>query len=716
MNRGAVDAWVTAVAVTCFACSATAPGKVYEPKQVADGGEQGAGVADAGDPAARPADGGDAGSACTKDCAVDIECLRGFCNEMTAECEIALDDGAACDDGLFCTVNERCGGGVCGEGEINSCDDDYSACEQPECHEESDSCSALPLEDGTSCVPASKCVNQATCQAGGCLGSEVDCSFSPADDDCNDAACDTLTGLCIGVPVTDGSACIDAGNLCTVGKQCVAGACAGGAELDCSALDAECDVGACDDVSGVCEPKPLPAATGCPSAADECNLGECDGQGACLAVPLDAGLACASETNQCRTGACDGLGACVATDRANGTTCERICFGAGACATGECVGSSPVAGCDRELIVELALGYDHSCALGGPADQSGTMWCWGGNGDGELGLGDQIMRLEATQVVATTWKSLAAGYQRTLAIKNDGSLWSWGENQTGALGLGDQTLHMAPEQVGANSDWTHVSSGRNHSCGIAESGLLWCWGSNSYGQLGQGDSGGGTARLSPIVVPGGSEYERVDAGDGFTCALRELGTLWCWGRNEFGALGLGDLGLNAQGQSTDRTLPTQVGTGTAWRHISAGQDHACALQSDRSLWCWGGNAYGQLGLGDSGAGTERTVPTLVGSGYAQVRLGEHHSCARTTGGVIRCWGRNNYGQLGQGDDGAGTDRSTPTLVTLTGTATAVEVGGNHSCAGVGTASLWCWGRNTDHELGLGEWAWQPMRNSPNQVW
>ena len=159
----------------------------------------------------------------------------------------------------------------------------------------------------------------------------------------------------------------------------------------------------------------------------------------------------------------------------------------------------------------------------------------------------------------------------------------------GQLGLGDTAPRWKPTIVGSGIHWRQVSLAHASTCATQTDGTLWCWGYNVYGQLGQGDF---TDRHTPTRVGTDTDWAQVstDFSHGHACATRSDNTLWCWGLNEYGQLGLGD--------TVQRSVPTQVGIGTTWSQVSTGHYYTCALRNVHSLFCWGYNSTGQLGVGD----------------------------------------------------------------------------------------------------------------------
>jgi len=236
----------------------------------------------------------------------------------------------------------------------------------------------------------------------------------------------------------------------------------------------------------------------------------------------------------------------------------------------------------------------------------GTLWAWGRNEIGEMG--NNSIPVSATSFTSspvqvgslTDWKQVEAAYQCSFSIKTDGTLWSWGANFDGALGLGDTTHRSSPVQVGSLNDWKFISAGNNSWAAIKTDGSLWTCGLNEGGALGLGDT---TSRSSPVQVGSLKNWQKVSFGlFRGVAAVKNDNTLWVWGRNDLGALGLGD--------TTHRSSPVQVGSLTNWKDVSVGYQVTAATKYDGTLWVWGTNTNGELGLGNT---THRSSPVQVGS-------------------------------------------------------------------------------------------------------
>ena len=244
------------------------------------------------------------------------------------------------------------------------------------------------------------------------------------------------------------------------------------------------------------------------------------------------------------------------------------------------------------------------------ADPTTKLWSWGGNGYGELGLGNTTNRSSPVQVGAlTTWSNVFGGTNCSFAIKTDGTLWAWGLNTSGQLGLGNTTNRSSPVQVGALTDWSDakISSRVASTLAVKSNGTLWAWGSPFNGVLGLGDA---TNRSSPVQVGTLTNWAEVSVGRENVLAVKTDGTLWSWGLNTQGQLG--------QGNTTSRSSPVQVGALTTWSKLSINShmkyrrnNNTAVIKTDGTLWAWGSNLTGAFANGTSGY---RSSPVQVLSG------------------------------------------------------------------------------------------------------
>ena len=339
----------------------------------------------------------------------------------------------------------------------------------------------------------------------------------------------------------------------------------------------------------------------------------------------------------------------------------------------------------------VTAGTGHTCAIRSP----GQMWCWGANGEGQVGNGNREQQSWPTVLITAshTWTDVAAGALHTCGTRS-GGLYCWGDNAFGQIADGGSSDALEPKRIGTGTTWDTVASGNYHSCARTLASDLFCWGDNGGGQVGDGTSG--NVRRSPAEVGAGQQWTGpVAAGDAHSCASTTGGALWCWGVNA-----LGQRGVVLPQQAT---TPVRVGSEGGWGKVGAGNAHTCGVNAGR-LWCWGHNAYLQVGDGTT---INRFLPVTVGpevdwssiSTYSSITAVQRTSTCGIRSGELWCWGRNTYGQLGDGTTGTGRDHAV-----RVGTAedwNVVAMGNGHACGIKADGELWCWGRNGDGQVGNG---------------
>jgi alpha-tubulin suppressor-like RCC1 family protein len=280
----------------------------------------------------------------------------------------------------------------------------------------------------------------------------------------------------------------------------------------------------------------------------------------------------------------------------------------------------------------------------------GTLWSWGANTDGRCGISNTTQYSSPIQVGAlTTWKYIGHPGDHSSVIKNDGTLWTFGANQYGQLGKSNTINYSSPIQVGTLTNWKFVDNGYNHTIAITTTGQLWAWGYNFYGQLGLGVSSSTVYYSSPIQVGALTNWKQVSAGGGDSClAIKTDGTAWAWGGNFYGQLGLGNTAYYSS--------PIQVGALTNWKQVSTSAywatsgfipGYTLAIKTDGTLWSWGSNAYGELGLSNT---TYYSSPVQVGllTNWKYVSAGRFAPHAIKTDGTLWSWGAGLYGENGLG--------------------------------------------------------------------
>jgi alpha-tubulin suppressor-like RCC1 family protein len=283
---------------------------------------------------------------------------------------------------------------------------------------------------------------------------------------------------------------------------------------------------------------------------------------------------------------------------------------------------------------QVSTGFWHTHAV----KSDGTLWGCGYNSQGQLGLGNSTASIDIIAQVGllSNWKQVSCGSNHSLAVKTDGTLWAWGYNPYGSLGNDTRTNYSSPIQVGSLTNWKQVAVGYNANTvmAIKTDGTLWAWGLG--GAIGNGSQ---TSYSSPIQIGSLTNWKQVAVGNAHTIALKTDGTLWSWGSNLSG-----QLGTNVA-RTISYSSPVQVGSLTTWKSVSAGYFNSMAIKTDNTLWVWGENANGALGIGNS---VNYSSPVQVGSltNWKQIAGGGYHMAAIKTDGTLWAWGLNTKGQVG----------------------------------------------------------------------
>ena len=336
------------------------------------------------------------------------------------------------------------------------------------------------------------------------------------------------------------------------------------------------------------------------------------------------------------------------------------------------------------------------------------LYSWGINGQGQLGLNNTVNSSSPVQIGTNTiWSSTGSSRQSNLAVTTDGKLWSWGKNDVGQLGTNDGVYRSSPTQVGTLTTWLNVfSSQYNTSFAIRTDGTLWAWGKNNYGQLGQNDQ---SDRISPNQVGTGTTWLSVSGGYYHTLATKTDGTLWSWGRNNSGQLGINTtVGIG-------RSSPVQVTADNNWSAVVAGKYFSVATRTNGTLWTWGIGVDGQLGLNNL---PNRSSPTQVGTNtnWSKISAGYLHVAATKTDGTLWTWGANENGQLG--DNNTSSRRSSPTQIGSSTNWSKVYSSFSMSHAIKTDNTLWLWGHNQYGQGGINTTStvYSPVQMGSNTNW
>jgi alpha-tubulin suppressor-like RCC1 family protein len=393
------------------------------------------------------------------------------------------------------------------------------------------------------------------------------------------------------------------------------------------------------------------------------------------------------------------------------------------------------------LTMNVTASNAHSCALVGA-----SVKCWGNGESGQLGLGDANHRgdeagemgaaLPAVNLGAGfSAASVAVGGRHSCAVSTEGRVKCWGANDKGQLGLGDRTDRgLTPDSMGnalpyvdLGSDFTaaSVALGGNHTCVLSTDRRVKCFGAGDAGQLGVGDSQerGGTAgsmgdALPELSIGAGVGIVQVAVGGKHTCVLGVDEFVRCFGDNSYGQLGAavdGNLG-DAPEETGDLAQPVaNLPERFVAVKVTAGSKHTCLLSRAGQALCFGANEAGQLGVGDQlrrgGAAGAALLPVDLGSGQfaSDLSCGATTCCARLVQSTLKCWGNNNKGQLGLGDtvSRGGVPATMGDYLPFVAfealaSITKVTLGGGHACATLATGAIKCWGDNTDGQLGYGD--------------
>ena len=336
---------------------------------------------------------------------------------------------------------------------------------------------------------------------------------------------------------------------------------------------------------------------------------------------------------------------------------------------------------------KIAAGGYHTCAL----TQAGQAYCWGENVSGQLGNGF-ASGLTATPVSGgLTFSAVAMAESHTCALSSTGAAYCWGDNGLGELGDGTTTIRGTPTAVSGILTFAALTAGNLFTCAATSAGAGYCWGTDGSGQLGDGTTTVGSApHATPQPMSGSQQFASLVAGDGHACGLTASGTAYCWGRNGAGQLG--------DATNSMRSAPVATGGGLTFTGLAAGNDHTCGITGAGAAYCWGRNDYGQLGDGTT-VNRNIPVPVIGGIVFTSIVAGAFYNCALTSIGTMYCWGVNPHSQFGNG--AISFQAATPVLVSTPLRFASLAAGYDHTCGLTSAGAAYCWGRNDYGQVGDG---------------
>jgi cysteine-rich repeat protein len=716
------------------------------------------------------------GEACDPKADTDCteQCARPTCGDGLLQGDEACDDGNTADDDecLNTCLKASCGDGVVWLG-IEECDDKNLE-DADECL---GTCKAASCGDGITQAGVEQCDDANLdyldacvddCQAATCGDQFVHKGVEQCDDG-NTEDNDDCTATCKHAKCGDGikgpmEACDDGnegdGDGCSAAcefESCGDGVVQGQEQCDdANEVNTDacvyCQHAVCGDSvtwkgQEQCDDGDMKPTGACPkdckkatcgdghvwAGKEQCDDGNADDADACLATckaatcgdgHVWAGNEPCDDGNLIETDAC--LNGCVAAKCGDGVTWS----GTEGCDDGNADHNDGCSNACKQGSTAIEIGSSHSCAL-----RAGKVRCWGWGIQGKLGygstatIGDELADLPPDDVdVGGDVVQTAGGQGHTCALLKDKTVRCWGAGSMLGRGgflsddLGDGPGEMPPAiPVDLGGPAQSIVAGSYHTCALLEDDTIRCWGSNTSGQAGYaGVTSIGVSMtpkdLGPVLV--GGPVKQITAEGFTTCALFkgvDDGKLRCWGKNDFGQLGLGH--KKSIGDDEHPADAPFVDVGGPVTQVDAGYFHNCALLASGAVRCWGENSSGALGIqsfesiGDDEHPSAGSIVKMLAPGDIVLRVltGNSHTCVLLSGGNVRCWGAGHYGALGYGNTnslGWGLDETSPLVAVdaVPGKVRDLALGSNQTCALLDGGAVRCWGTNSYGQLALGHTA------------
>lgn len=362
-------------------------------------------------------------------------------------------------------------------------------------------------------------------------------------------------------------------------------------------------------------------------------------------------------------------------------------------------------------VTDISVGRFHTCVV----LAAGKVKCWGENTNKNLSsstsnfIGDdgkisQLGFINSNFDIQSLTSNSYTGH--FCAVTFGQNVRCWGTSYSGALGVNQSyvDINNAQDLLPINDKVIQVATGEKFSCALLNTGLVKCWGANNKGQLGRGDTVAVTNASSATTVSLGEQASQISAGYDYVCARTVSNKIRCWGNNDYGQLGIGNTQTIGDNELPSAISAVNLGIGRTASHISSGYYTNCATLDSGNLRCWGANNFYQLGYSHQNTIGDNEQPSSqpelnLGSPIIQTSINVRHSCALLNTKKVKCWGHGNDGKLGYGNTAHVAGVSGLTILPIVENVVKIGAGDDHSCAMLENGGVRCWGSNTKSQLG-----------------